>query len=95
MSEAIKQRLPSLVRGRTNLDFDILQLYFEKKFTKILMFKIGSKFLSASMKIFYCITVNNCLKIVPEHLKAITSFGNLVGKVFGGAGSRPVILKSI
>ena len=31
MNEAIKQRLPSLVRGRTNLDFDILQLYFDKK----------------------------------------------------------------
>ena len=37
----------SLGRGKTNLDFDISQLYFPEKFPEILMFQFNSIFLDA------------------------------------------------
>ena len=47
-NEAIITRITSLDRGKTNLDFDILQLYIAKKFTKILTFRLGYIFSDVS-----------------------------------------------
>ena len=47
-NEAIITRITSLDRRKTNLDFDILQLYIAKKFTKILTFKLGCIFSDVS-----------------------------------------------
>ena len=37
-----------LDRGKTDLDFDILQLYIAEKFTKKVMFKLGCIFLDVT-----------------------------------------------
>ena len=40
MNEAIITMITPLDRGKTNLDFDTLQIIYIKKFTKILMFNV-------------------------------------------------------
>ena len=48
MNEAIITRITPFDRGKTNLDFDISQLYIAKKFTKKLMLKVGCIFSDVS-----------------------------------------------
>ena len=62
MNKAIKLEKVSLDRGKTNLNFDILHLYFTENIAQLLMFKIGCIFLDVCK-----ICKNRCIKYQIKH----------------------------
>ena len=59
MSKVMEMKQVSLVRGKTNFDFDMLWLYFIQKLMEILLFMISTLFQDVSK-----ICKIRCIKIL-------------------------------